>query len=129
MTKKSDYDVIVVGAGNAAMCAALAAREHGVSVAVLECAPDVARVWVLDRGPGIPAALREAVFRPFHRLEGSRARDTGGSGLGLAIARQLADAYGWRIELADREGGGLAASLIIPRRPAPSALPPPGSRA
>ena len=36
----SEYDVVVVGAGNAAMCAALAAREHGVSVAVLECAPE-----------------------------------------------------------------------------------------
>ena len=31
----SEYDVVVVGAGNAAMCAALAARERGVSVAVL----------------------------------------------------------------------------------------------
>ena len=34
----SAYDVVVVGAGNAAMCAALAAREHGVKVAVLEWA-------------------------------------------------------------------------------------------
>jgi tricarballylate dehydrogenase len=33
------YDVIVVGAGNAGMCAALAAREAGASVLVLECAP------------------------------------------------------------------------------------------
>ncbi len=33
------FDVLVVGAGNAGMCAALAARERGVSVAVLERAP------------------------------------------------------------------------------------------
>jgi tricarballylate dehydrogenase len=36
-------DVVVVGAGNAAMCAALSARENGASVTVLECAPKDAR--------------------------------------------------------------------------------------
>jgi tricarballylate dehydrogenase len=36
---ENHYDVIVVGAGNAAMCAALAAREDGASVLVLERAP------------------------------------------------------------------------------------------
>src|SRR5688572_1315134 len=33
-------DVVVVGAGNAALCAALAAAEHGVSILVLERAPE-----------------------------------------------------------------------------------------
>jgi tricarballylate dehydrogenase len=37
---KQDYDVVVVGAGNAALCAALAARESGASVLILERAPE-----------------------------------------------------------------------------------------
>src|SRR5215813_4031130 len=36
-------DLVVVGGGNAALCAALAAREHGASVLVLECAPQAER--------------------------------------------------------------------------------------
>lgn len=94
------------------------ARRYGGGEAidlVLLCGEGGARISVLDRGPGIPEGQREAVFRPFHRLEGSRSRDSGGSGLGLAIARQLADAHGWRIEFKGREGGGLEAVLIISR--------------
>src|ERR687893_156575 len=34
------YDVVVVGAGNAALCAALSAQENGARVLVLECAPE-----------------------------------------------------------------------------------------
>lgn len=94
------------------------ARRYGGDEAIdleLLCGEREVLVSVLDRGPGIPEDQREAVFRPFHRLESSRSRDSGGSGLGLAIARQLADAYGWRIEFRQREGGGLDAALIISR--------------
>ena len=35
-----EYDVVVVGAGNAAMCAALSAEESGAKVLVLEAAPE-----------------------------------------------------------------------------------------
>ena len=40
---QSSYDVVVVGAGNAALCAALAARETGATVLVLERAPKAER--------------------------------------------------------------------------------------
>jgi two-component system, OmpR family, osmolarity sensor histidine kinase EnvZ len=85
----------------------------------LECGP-TAVIRVLDRGPGIPEDQREAVFRPFHRLDASRSAQTGGSGLGLAITRQLAQANGWSVSLHARDGGGTEARVVMPasqRRP------------
>ena len=38
-----DCDVLVVGGGNAALCAALSARERGAGVTLLECAPKAFR--------------------------------------------------------------------------------------
>lgn len=73
----------------------------------------MAIIEIADRGPGIPESQREAVFRPFYRLESSRSRDTGGSGLGLGIARQLADTAGWSLTLLPRDGGGTIARLEL----------------
>jgi len=78
------------------------------------CGDDGLVLSIMDRGPGIPAEAREAVFRPFYRLEQSRSAQTGGSGLGLAIARQLAEANQWTIELLPRDGGGTVARVGIP---------------
>lgn len=82
---------------------------------VLACGRGAARVIVRDSGPGIPDEQLEKVFRPFYRLEASRSQATGGTGLGLAIVRQLAEANGCRITLANRPGGGLEAVLEVPR--------------
>ena len=43
MASATEYDVIVVGAGNAALCAALSAREQGGRVLVLEKATEEER--------------------------------------------------------------------------------------
>ena len=70
-------------------------------------------IRVLDRGPGIPEADRDAVFQPFHRLEVARSAAGGGSGLGLAIAQQLAEANGWKLTLDARPGGGTIVSVQL----------------
>ena len=43
-----------------------------------------------DDGPGIPPNEREAVFKPFYRLDNARNLDESGTGLGLPIARDIA---------------------------------------
>lgn len=55
---------------------------------------------VVDNGPGLPPRARENLFVAF---EGS-AR-AGGTGLGLAIARELTEAHGGRLSLADTHPG------------------------
>ena len=73
-------------------------------------------IRVRDRGPGIPEEELERVFEPFYRLESSRNRDSGGTGLGLSIARDVAQAHGGSLQLANAPGGGLEATLRLPHR-------------
>ena len=71
-------------------------------------------VTVDDDGPGIPADLREDVFKPFLRLDDARNQDEGGTGLGLAIARDIARSHGGDITLGDSPLGGLRATVRVP---------------
>jgi two-component system osmolarity sensor histidine kinase EnvZ len=74
------------------------------------------QVWIAldDDGPGIPESQREAVFKPFYRLDPSRNPSTGGVGLGLAIARDIVLSHGGDIQLADAPEGGLRVLLRLP---------------
>ncbi|OYR60102.1 histidine kinase, partial [Halorubrum sp. E3] len=52
-----------------------------------------------DDGPGIAADDREDVFDPGYSAAES------GTGLGLNIVRQLIEAHGWEIRIADADTG------------------------
>ncbi len=71
-------------------------------------------IEVLDRGPGLGPKELERAAGAFYRGEPSRNRETGGAGLGLSIAQAVADAHGGSLELANRDGGGLSARIILP---------------
>jgi signal transduction histidine kinase len=92
------------------------AVQYGKSARIrVEDSAAMLRISVRDEGPGIPEGELERVFEPFHRLEGSRSRDTGGTGLGLGIARNIARAHGGDLVLHNLPEGGLEAVLTLPR--------------
>ena len=72
------------------------------------------RLVVADDGPGIAEDRMEEMMEPFTRMEGSRNRETGGAGLGLALVRAIMAEHGGALRLANRAGGGLEASLVLP---------------
>jgi signal transduction histidine kinase len=74
-----------------------------------------AEITIEDDGPGLAPEEIARVFEPFYRVEGSRSRDTGGIGLGLAITRSLIERQGGSVTLANRTGGGLRASVRLPK--------------
>jgi signal transduction histidine kinase len=73
------------------------------------------RLEVLDRGPGLEPGEEELVLRRFHRGSAGRRGPTG-TGLGLSIAQELAGTWGGRLEIANREDGGVRASLTWEER-------------
>jgi signal transduction histidine kinase len=93
-----------------------AVRYGGSAEVSLRRLPAGVEVQIADRGPGIPPDQREHVFKPFVRLEGSRARSTGGTGLGLALTRSIVRRHGGDITLEDRPGGGLLVRVSLPDR-------------
>lgn len=74
---------------------------------------------VLDRGPGMSPDLRAKIGTPF--LPGRAERDgVRGAGLGLYIVRSFAERHSGRLELLDRDGGGLHARIELPACNAPT---------
>ena len=69
------------------------------------------RVTVDDNGPGIPAADRERVFRPFVTTKGR------GTGLGLALVQKIIVTHNGRIQLGSAPAGGASVQIVLPLPP------------
>jgi nitrogen fixation/metabolism regulation signal transduction histidine kinase len=66
------------------------------------------RLQVCDRGAGMSEDVLRNALLPFFSTKPA------GAGLGLTVCREVVEAHGGRISLANRHGGGLTVSLWIP---------------
>lgn len=72
----------------------------------------VVRLSVVDRGPGVPAAILPRIFDRFFTTDAER----DGTGLGLAIVKSVAEAHGGRALVDSRTGEGSIFTLELPYR-------------
>ena len=78
-----------------------------------ECAPYGIRFTYSDTGKGVPDEALAKLFERFYRIESGRVRTMGGSGLGLAIVKNAVLFHKGKIEVMNREGGGLVFKFTL----------------
>jgi PAS domain S-box-containing protein len=80
--------------------------------------PQTVRLEVHDTGPGIDAATRERLFKPFTQADQSTTRRFGGTGLGLSICRELATLMDGTVGVDSGQGAGSIFWAEVPLPPA-----------
>ena len=87
-------------------------------------------IVVEDAGRGVPAELRETIFRPFEQGP-ERSAHSPGVGIGLSLVGRFASLHGGRAWVEDRPGGGASFRVWLPDGPprAPAAPAPRATRA
>ena len=86
-----------------------------IKAAALEGSPDLARIQVIDSGPGIPEKLLGKIWEPFFTTKGTARRgEAKGTGLGLAICKEIVEHHRGRIDVSSEVGKGTTFSILLP---------------
>jgi two-component system, OmpR family, sensor histidine kinase KdpD len=76
---------------------------------------DGIRLWVEDRGPGVPAGEHESVFEKFYRGRSTAVQGPSGTGLGLSIAREIVRSHRGTITVEDVAPHGARFVIALPQ--------------
>ena len=71
-------------------------------------------ITIDDDGPGISKDEHENVFKPFYKIDKSRADSKSSVGLGLSIASDIIRSHGGNIKLEKSKMNGLRAKIFLP---------------
>ena len=74
----------------------------------VESSDGMARIHVIDTGPGVPEDMREEIFHPY--VSGRK----GGTGLGLPTSRRIVEEHGGRLLVESSMGHGSDFVLSVP---------------
>ena len=88
--------------------------EEGTVQIALSAGQGVHRIEVADTGPGISAADRDRIFRPFEQGASRRRKHKPGVGLGLALVRTLTSALHGEVDLESHLGRGSRFTVLLP---------------
>jgi PAS domain S-box-containing protein len=88
--------------------AATPAAQRTIDISTRVANAGAIEVRVGDRGPGIRAEAQDRLFQPFFTTKEH------GLGLGLTICSTIVEAHGGKLSLANRDGGGTSAAILLP---------------
>lgn len=125
---RGDEDRLIQVVTNLLSNAAKFSPRGGEVKVVVDPETRIARLSVIDQGPGIPEAFRSRIFQKFAQADSTDTRAKGGTGLGLAIAREIAERHGGRLWFESAEGEGAAFHLDLPLDHDENATPVPSGR-
>lgn len=86
---------------------------HLVRVRILAC-QEMARIEVIDQGPGVPDNLKNKIFEKFVQVEDAKGRRPYSSGLGLTFCRLVSERHGGLIGVESELGRGSTFWFTVP---------------
>ena len=105
LTMPVDRELMASALGNLLINAIRFSPPGGLIRLGLSQAPGLARIDIVDQGPGVAEADRTRIFEPFYRGERQPEGAARGTGIGLSIVHEYIVAHGGRIQLLNETAG------------------------